>query len=163
MKMAEHTAYIGIGANLGNPAKQVLSAVSRMAALPGARLLRQSGLYRTAPIEADGDDYINAVICLLTTLAPEALLEQLQGIETKAGRQRPYRNAPRTLDLDILLYDQIQMQTPRLTLPHPRMAERAFVLVPLTEIAPEIAIPGKGPAITCLEAVRHQPVSRITA
>lgn len=161
MKTAEHTAYIGIGANLGNPEKQVLAAIRRLAALPGARLAGQSGLYRTAPVEADGNDYINAVACLLTVLAPETLLEKLQGIETEAGRQRPYRNAPRTLDLDILLYDQIQMQTPRLTLPHPRMAERAFVLVPLTEIAPEIAIPGKGQARRCLQTVRFQPVSRL--
>lgn len=161
MKTAEHTAYIGIGANLGNPEKQVLSAVSRLAALPGARLAGQSGLYRTAPVEADGGDYINAVVCLRTAFSPETLLEQLQQIENEAGRQRPYRNAPRTLDLDILLYDNMQIQTPRLTLPHPRMAERAFVLAPLTEIAPDIAIPGKSKAKTCLEAVRHQPVSRL--
>lgn len=163
MKTAEHTAYIGIGANLGNPEKQVRDAISRLAALPGTRLSKKSGLYRTAPIQADGDDYVNAVVCLLTALAPEALLDALQKIETDAGRQRPYRNAPRTLDLDILLYGHIQMQTPRLTLPHPRMAERAFVLVPLLEIAPGIALPGKGNASDYLQAVRLQPVSLITA
>lgn len=162
MKTAEHTAYIGIGANLGNPEKQVRSAINRLATLSGVRLAGQSGLYRTTPIEADGEDYINAVVCLYTTSPPEMLLKQLQKIENEAGRQRPFRNAPRTLDLDILLYDNMQIQTPQLTLPHPKMAERAFVLVPLTEIAPDIAIPGKSKAKTCLKAVCHQPVSRLT-
>ncbi|MCM1128748.1 MAG: 2-amino-4-hydroxy-6-hydroxymethyldihydropteridine diphosphokinase [Alistipes senegalensis] len=161
--MAEHTAYIGLGANLGNPAQQVLSAIERLAALPGTRLAGQSGLYRTAPVEACGDDYINAVVRLCTALSPETLLDRLQEIENDFGRQRPFRNAPRTLDLDLLLYGSLQMQTPRLTLPHPGMAERAFVLVPLLEIAPEITIPGKGDAKTCLNAVSHQPVARLTA
>ena len=161
--MAEHTAYIGLGANLGNPARQVLSAIERLSALPGTRLAGQSGLYRTAPVEACGEDYINAVVRLLTALLPETLLDRLQEIENDFGRQRPFRNAPRTLDLDLLLYGSLQMQTPRLTLPHPRMAERAFVLVPLLEIAPEITIPGKGDAKTCLNAVSLQPVTRLTA
>ncbi|MCM1511837.1 MAG: 2-amino-4-hydroxy-6-hydroxymethyldihydropteridine diphosphokinase [Oxalobacter formigenes] len=161
--MAEHTAYIGLGANLGNPGQQVLSAIKRLASLPETRLAGQSGLYRTAPIEACGNDYINAVVRLLTALSPETLLDRLQEIENDFGRLRPWRNAPRTLDLDILLYGSLQMQTPRLTLPHPRMAERAFVLVPLLEIAPEITIPGKSDAKTCLNAVSLQPVARITA
>ena len=160
--MTKHTAYIGIGSNLGNPAEHVLAAISRMMQLPQTRLAAQSGLYQTAPVDADGDDYVNAVVCLVTTLSPEKLMSELHAIENASGRKRMYRNAPRTLDLDILLYDDKEMDTATLTLPHPRMTERAFVLVPLLQIAPTITIPGKGAAHQYLEHVRNQPITLLT-
>lgn len=133
----EVLAFIALGANLGDARGSVLAAYDAIAALPRTRLARSSGLYRTAPFEADGPDFINAVLGIYTRLnAPEMLLH-LQHIEDAAGRQRPYPNAPRLLDLDILLYGDGRISSPRLTVPHPRMFERAFVLVPLAEIAPE--------------------------
>ncbi|MGC3987596.1 MAG: 2-amino-4-hydroxy-6-hydroxymethyldihydropteridine diphosphokinase [Pseudorhodoferax sp.] len=131
------TAFVGLGANLGAARASVLAALEQLAALPATRLVRASSLYRSAPVDAGGPDYINAVAELATELAPLALLDALQALETAAGRERPYRNAPRTLDLDLLLYGDTEIDLPRLQLPHPRMAERAFVLVPLAEIAPE--------------------------
>lgn len=157
--MAEHAVYIGIGSNLGNPANHVRLAVSRLARLPLTRLEAQSDLYCTAPVDADGNDYVNAVVCILTTLSPKKLLEQLHHLEKAAGRKRTYRHAPRTLDLDILLYDDKQIESAALTVPHPRMTERAFVLVPLLQIAPEIIIPGKGRANQYLEQVRSQSIT----
>lgn len=129
-------AYIGLGANLGNPRAAVVQAVAAIAALPGLLLTRQSSHYGSAPIDAGGDDYVNAVVEVQTSLAPQALLVQLQSIENDAGRARPYRNAPRTLDLDLLLYDQLVLNEADLVIPHPRMFQRAFVLRPLAEIAP---------------------------
>ena len=113
------------------------AAISAVAATPGLVLLRESSLYGSTPVDAGGDDYVNAVIEVQTDrLTPLQVLEILQGIEHAAGRTRPYRNAPRTLDLDVLLYGDLQDDNPTLTLPHPRMLQRAFVLVPLAEIAP---------------------------
>jgi 2-amino-4-hydroxy-6-hydroxymethyldihydropteridine diphosphokinase len=106
--------------------------------LPGTRLLRVSSLYRSAPVDAGGPDYLNAVAELDTTLAPLELLHALQRIEQAAGRERPYRNAPRTLDLDLLLYGTLRLDSAELTVPHPRMGERAFVLLPLAELAPPL-------------------------
>lgn len=157
--MTDHTVYIGIGSNLGNPAKQVNLAITRLAQLPQSQLHAQSALYLTAPVEADGDDYVNAVICLLTTLSPEKLLTELQSLENDFGRERTYRNAPRTLDLDILLYDNRQIKKNTLIIPHPRMTERAFVLIPLLQISPDIAIPEKGPATQYLADVSQQPIT----
>ena len=154
-------AYIGIGANLGDAVANVDDALARLAALPGARLLARSGKYRSAPIDSSGDDYINAVACIDTTLSAPALLDALHGIELAHGRERPYRNAPRTLDLDIVLYGEERIDLPQLHVPHPRMVERAFVLLPLLEIAPDIAIPGRGPASTFLAAVAHQDIARL--
>ncbi|MDH5707700.1 MAG: 2-amino-4-hydroxy-6-hydroxymethyldihydropteridine diphosphokinase [Hylemonella sp.] len=131
------TAYIALGANLGQARETVRQAIQAVAALPGLELRRCSSLYRTAPLDASGPDFINAVIEVATTLAPHDLLAALQGIEQAAGRQRPYRNAPRTLDLDILLYGDQAIDSATLTIPHPRMTERAFVLVPLAQIAPQ--------------------------
>ena len=132
-------AWIGLGANLGERADTLRSALVAIAALPGTDVRRVSSLYRSAPVDAGGPDYLNAVAEIATTLAPQALLEALQAIEHAAGRERPYRNAPRTLDLDILLWGDpaVDIATATLTVPHPRMAERAFVLLPLAEIAPE--------------------------
>jgi 2-amino-4-hydroxy-6-hydroxymethyldihydropteridine diphosphokinase len=133
---AEVTAFIALGANLGEPAQTVRDALTSLDATPGIRVLKASSLYRTAPVDSSGPDYINAVAEIATTLSAPDLLEALQAIEQGAGRERPYRNAPRTLDLDLLLFGEGRIHSPRLSLPHPRMAERAFVLVPLSEIAP---------------------------
>jgi len=130
------TAYVALGGNLGDARAVVLGAFSALSALPQTQLLSRSRLYRTAPHEAQGPDFINAVACLKTGLSAPALLDALQAIENAAGRQRPYRNAPRTLDLDLLLYGDARMDSPRLQLPHPRMTGRAFVLHPLAELAP---------------------------
>ena len=132
-----HTAWIGLGANLGDAPAALAAAVQALGALPGTQLQRCSRLYRSAPVDAGGPDYYNAVVQLQTTLAPLALLQALQAIEQAAGRERPYRNAPRTLDLDVLLYGSARIDSPALTVPHPRMAQRAFVLRPLAELAPE--------------------------
>jgi 2-amino-4-hydroxy-6-hydroxymethyldihydropteridine diphosphokinase len=133
-------AYIGLGANLGADLAQTLAdAARRLAALPGTQLVALSSAWRSAPVEAHGPDFLNAVAALDTELAPLDLLDAVQAIELAHGRERPYRNAPRTLDLDVLLYDAQVLDTPRLTLPHPRLHERAFVLRPLLEIAPELA------------------------
>jgi 2-amino-4-hydroxy-6-hydroxymethyldihydropteridine diphosphokinase len=154
-------AYIGIGANLGDASANVDDALRRLAALPHSRLLTSSGKYRTAPIDSSGDDYINAVACVDTTLGASELLAALHAIELAHGRERPYRNAPRTLDLDILLYGDQQIDLPSLHVPHPRMQERAFVLVPLLAIAPDIVIPGLGPAVHFLAAVADQGISKV--
>ncbi len=132
------SAWIGLGANLGDARATLRSAVQAMAALPGTRVLRASSLYRSAPVDANGPDYLNAVVELDTTLAPLDLLHALQAIEQGAGRERPYRNAPRTLDLDLLLYQELRLNGAQLTVPHPRMYERAFVLLPLAELAPAL-------------------------
>ena len=133
-------AYIGLGANLGVDLRASLtSAAQALAALPDTRLLALSSAWRSEPVNASGPDYLNAVAALDTALAPNELLDALQAIEQAHGRERPYRNAPRTLDLDLLLYGDLTLATARLTLPHPRLGERAFVLRPLLEIAPELA------------------------
>jgi 2-amino-4-hydroxy-6-hydroxymethyldihydropteridine diphosphokinase len=154
-------AFIGIGANLGDALANVDDAFERLAALPGTTLLARSSRYRTAPIDSSGDDYINAVACIDTGMDAHALLAALHGIELAHGRERPYRNAPRTLDLDVLLYGEAVIDTPALQVPHPRMIERAFVLAPLLEIAPEAVIPGRGPAHDYLAAVSGQGIARI--
>ena len=143
-------AYIGLGANLGDPVAQVKSAIAALAQLPGTSLQQVSRLYRSAPHEASGPEFINAVAALQTERTPLDLLHDLQVIEQKAGRERPYRNAPRTLDLDLLFYGEELLNTPELTLPHPRWRERAFVLRPLAELAPEKV------RATDLAAVAHQ-------
>lgn len=129
-------AWIALGANLGDAPQAVRDAIAAIGQLPGTTLTQQSSLYRTAPVDSGGPDYINAVVEIATALTAPALLAALQAIEQAAGRERPYRNAPRTLDLDILLYGGARIGSPTLTVPHPRMHERAFVLVPLAEIAP---------------------------
>ncbi|RSZ55367.1 2-amino-4-hydroxy-6-hydroxymethyldihydropteridine diphosphokinase [Massilia atriviolacea] len=154
-------AYVGIGANLGDARANVADALLRLGALPGSRLLAQSPAYRTAPIDSSGDDYINAVACIDTPLGAQELLAALQAIELAHGRERPYRNAPRTLDLDVLLYNDERIDTPALQVPHPRMLERAFVLVPLLDIAPAIDVPGHGPARAFLPGVAGQAIERL--
>ena len=132
----EITAFVALGANLGDAAQALRDAFAALAGVPGVRLVKASSPYRTAPIESNGPDYINAVAEIATTLTAPDLLMALQAIEHGAGRERPYRNAPRTLDLDLLLYGNASIDSATLTVPHPRMWERAFVLVPLHEIAP---------------------------
>jgi 2-amino-4-hydroxy-6-hydroxymethyldihydropteridine diphosphokinase len=131
-------AYVALGANLGDARAAVRAAAEHIAQLPGLRLLAVSSLYQTAPIQSSGSDYINAVVSISTILPAYSLLGVLQTLEEEAGRQRPYYNAPRTLDLDILLYGSARISSERLVVPHPRMSERAFVLLPLQEIAPEL-------------------------
>jgi 2-amino-4-hydroxy-6-hydroxymethyldihydropteridine diphosphokinase len=155
-------AWVGIGANLGDARANVLDAIERLSRLPGARLVRASSLYRTAPIDSSGDDYVNAVASLDTDLDAHALLQALFAIEQAHGRERPYRNAPRTLDLDLLLYgEQVIHDAPTLIVPHPRMHERAFVLAPLAEVAPDLVIPGRGPVASLLAGVGDQGIARL--
>jgi len=155
------TAFIGIGANLGDARGNVLDAVERLRRLPGATLEAVSSLYRTAPIDSSGDDYINAVARLSTSLPAQQLLEALFGIEQAHGRERPYFNAPRTLDLDLLLYGDEQIATPTLVVPHPRMHQRAFVLMPLLELAPAVVLPGLGLAGDFAPSVSDQGIIRL--
>ena len=155
------TAYIGLGANLDDPAAQVELAMGELAHLPQSRLAARSSLYASAPVGyAEQPDFINAVAALETRLSPRALLEAMLGIEHHHGRNRTFRNAPRTLDLDLLLYGEAHFHEENLTLPHPRMHERAFVLLPLLEIAPDLAIPGRGRADQLLALVGNQSVRR---
>ena len=135
------TAYIALGANLGDAAAALQQAVAAIGKLPDTVVSKVSSIYKTAPMDSDPqrgavNDYLNAVIEVQTILNAPALLQQLQRIEQAAGRERPYLNAPRTLDLDVLLYGSASINSPHLTVPHPRMWQRAFVLVPLAEIAP---------------------------
>ena len=150
--MAPVIAYIGLGANLGDAAATVASAVAALDGLPQSRLVNSSSLYGSKPVGyLDQPDFINAVAAIETTLAPHALLDALLALEAYFGRQRTFRNAPRTLDMDVLLYGGMVHHDDRLTLPHPRMLERSFVLVPLAEIAPDLVLPD-GQALAALAA-----------
>lgn len=137
MRRDSVTAFVALGANLGDARATVLHAFDHLAALPDTQLVARSRLYRTAPYEASGPDFINAVARIDTGLSAPDLLRALQALEQAAGRERPYLNAPRTLDLDLLLYGDARVDSPHLTLPHPRMPGRAFVLYPLADVAPE--------------------------
>ena len=157
-----HTAFIALGSNLGDPEEKVRQGIAALAELPQAQLLAASALYRSAALgHADQPDFVNAVVQISTSLAPQALLAAMLAIEQRFGRQRSFLNAPRTLDLDLLLYDAQTMAEPGLTLPHPRMHERAFVLAPLLEIAPACVIPGKGPAADWLARCRDQVIEKL--
>jgi 2-amino-4-hydroxy-6-hydroxymethyldihydropteridine diphosphokinase len=155
-------AYVALGANLGNPILTVKSAIGNLDAIVATARVATSSLYRTSPVGLRRQpDFINAVVALATDLSPQALLDQLFVIEQQFGRQRSVKNAPRTLDLDLLLYGDCVLDTPQLTLPHPRMHERAFVLAPLAEIAPLAAIPFHGSVAVLLARVADQQVERI--
>jgi len=155
-------AYVGLGANLGNPRRTVSEAMLELGRLPASAVTSRSSLYHCAPLGyAAQPDFINAVVGLETELEAEPLLDQLQAIENRHGRERPFSGAPRTLDLDLLLYGDAQLSTSRLTVPHPRMHERAFVLQPLLELDPVISVPGKGLASTLLSACSSQKIERI--
>ncbi len=155
-------AYVGIGSNLDAPASQVEQALKLLAAIPDTILTARSGLYRSAPVGPAGQpDFINAAAALLTRLSALALLKQLQAIETAQGRVRDgERWGPRCLDLDLLVYSSHTMKTPDLELPHPRMTERNFVLLPLGEIAPHVAVPGLN-SVSALAADVSKFVPRI--
>ena len=142
--MTQQRAYIGLGANLGDAAATVTAAMQALGRLPQTSLVARSSLYRSAPHQASGPDYINAVAELRTGLAPLVLLHHLQAIEGQHGRARPYHHAPRTLDLDLLLYGDVLLNTPQLSLPHPRLHLRAFVLRPLAELSPQLMVPCLG-------------------
>lgn len=157
------TAYVAIGANLGEAITAVRQAVDALDRLPLTEVIRRSSLYLTRALSGDSGaaydaaapDYINAVVALETGLVAPLLLERLQQLEQAAGRERPYRNAPRTLDLDLLLYGSARIDSPHLTVPHPRMGQRAFVLVPLAEIAPALVPQAQ------LDAVAGQAIQRL--
>ncbi len=149
------TAHVALGANLGDARATVRDAIAALDRLPQTRLLRASGLYRSAPWEASGPDFINAVAAIETTLGAHELLHALQALELQAGRERPYRNAPRTLDLDLLLYGDAVIDQPDLSVPHPRLRERAFVLLPLAEISPALVTADE------LQAVADQVIERL--
>ncbi len=138
---------LGVGANLGDARSAVRKAIVDLAQLPSTDVVTVSSLYGSAPLDADGPDYVNAVVQVFTALSPEELLRGLQAIEQQAGRERPYRNAPRTLDLDILLHGANQVDCDDLQIPHPRMWQRAFVVVPLAEIAPHLVSPAQVQAV----------------
>lgn len=159
---SKHTAFIGLGSNLENPCKQVSHALQALAGLPHIRVLARSSFYRSAPVGyLEQPDFINAVAQLETTLSPRALLDALLELERDCGRTREFRNAPRTLDLDVLLYDDLRHHEHNLTIPHPQMHLRAFVLQPLLEIAPDCVIPGVGSVAEALSGCRQQQLERI--
>lgn len=154
-----HIAFVALGANLNDPVRQIEAAISELGSLAETRLLARSGLYASKPAGyVDQPDYVNAVAKLATRLAPSALLTHLLEIERRHGRERTFRNAPRTLDLDILLFDDLQLDEPGLHVPHPRMHERAFVLLPLAEIAPYAILPGHGNVDEALAGVVRDSV-----
>lgn len=156
-----HTVFIALGSNLDKPRDQVRRALGALESMSGMRKLRCSSLYQTEPVgNLDQPMFINAVASAETMLAPEILLDRLRAIEADHGRIRGEPNGPRTLDLDLLLYDDLMQSSPSLTLPHPRMHERAFVLVPLAELAPNTVIPGIGRVCDCLSRMNQQGVSK---
>lgn len=156
------TAYIALGSNLKEPQRQLQSGFAALARLPDTQLVAQSSLVRSAPVGyADQPDFINAVAAIRTALAPRGLLDALLAIERAHGRVREFPNAPRTLDLDIALYGEQIIHEPGLSIPHPRMHERAFVMVPLAEIAPDAIVPGRGRVRELLAGVDVNSVRRI--
>ena len=152
-------AYIGLGANLGDALGALRAAAARIAQAGDGNPALASSIWRSAPVEASGPEFLNAVIGIDTRLEPEALLDALHAIEAEHGRARPFRNAPRTLDLDVLLYGDQTMHLPALDIPHPRMHLRRFVLAPLCEIAPDATVPGHGSVRALLAAVADQDCS----
>ncbi len=154
-------AYLGLGANLGDARQTLKDAVVCLAQQHTIAVLAKSSMYRTAPVDAGGDDYFNCVVKIDTTLPVRHLLALCHTIEHHFGRERPFRNAPRTLDLDILLFGDHCMDEPDLIVPHPRLTERAFVLVPLVEIDATLIIPQRGRAASFLEAVASQRIEKM--
>lgn len=160
MSLPPVRAYIGLGANLGDSAATLRHVLAELRETQGVTAVTSSPFYRSAPVDAAGPDFINAVAALDTVLPPLELLDVLQALENLHGRLRPYRNAPRTLDLDLLLYGDTRLDHERLTLPHPRMHLRAFVLLPLRDLAPGLVLQGK-PIGEWIDAIQDQPIERI--
>jgi len=154
-------AYIALGANLGDARATVEAALAALERLPATRVVARSSLYRSTPLDAEGPDFVNAVAAVDTELDAPTLLEALHAIEAAHGRKRPFRNAPRTLDLDLLIFDDLVCASPELTLPHPRLHERAFVVVPLAEIAPQLVAPGLAPLDELRRAVAGQRLDKL--
>jgi 2-amino-4-hydroxy-6-hydroxymethyldihydropteridine diphosphokinase len=159
-------AYVALGSNLAGdldcPASQVIRALQSINKISKTKLVKQSSLYQSAPLGyANQADFINAVAEVSTQLSPERLLDALLDIESMAGRERPFANAPRVLDLDLLLYDDVSMTTEKLTLPHPRMFERAFVLIPLVEISPNLTLLNHGSIVKLAQSVQTQGIKKI--
>lgn len=158
-----HIVFVGLGSNLSDPCNQVLRALRALGSLPHSRLIVRSSLYRSAPIGyLQQPDFINAVAQLETESSPRALLDALLGLEIECGRTRDFLNGPRSLDLDVLLYDDLQHHEHGLTIPHPQMHKRAFVLRPLLEIVPDCVIPGVGSATEALQLCAGQQLERIS-
>jgi 2-amino-4-hydroxy-6-hydroxymethyldihydropteridine diphosphokinase len=156
------TAYIALGANLSDPRRQIESALKAIAHLPKTTFVRTSSLYRSAPVGYTAQpEFVNAVCEVATGLTPQDLLRQLLEIERQHGRERSFANAPRTLDLDIVLYGSQVIEEPGLIIPHPRMLQRAFVLMPLAEIAPQVQIPNVGAVVDQLAAVAGQSIEKL--
>lgn len=156
--------FIALGSNLENPLSQVRRGMMLLAGLEHSRLVKRSSLYRTAPVgHIDQPDFINAVVQMETNLTPYRLLDALLEIERACGRVRTFPNAPRILDLDILLFENLQHNDTKLVLPHPRMHERAFVLQPLLEIMADCVIPGRGSAAACLAVCAEQPLECVAS
>lgn len=153
-------AFVGLGANLGELRPALQQALAALALLPQTRLVAVSSAYRSAPVDAAGPDYLNAVAEIDTALPAAGLLAALHAIETAQGRERPFLNAPRTLDLDLLLYADQQQHAPDLTLPHPRLHRRAFVLLPLLELSPGLVVPGLGSLAAYLPQLADQAITR---
>lgn len=158
---AAASAFIGLGSNLGDRAAEIEGACAEIAALPSTTLLDRSSLFASAPLGAPGGEYLNAVVHVRTELAPLDLLHALQAIEARHGRLRPFAGAPRTLDLDLLLHGDLVLASDELTLPHPRLHERAFVLAPLAEIAPQLVVRGRGRVVDLRAAVARQRVAKL--
>lgn len=162
MSAAEVVAYVGLGSNLDEPEQQVRGGLRELDQLPGTRLVRQSSLYQSPPLGPPGQpDFVNAVAMLATSLEAHSLLDQLQGLEQQHGRERGERWGPRTLDLDLLLYGRDTIDSPRLQVPHPQMSRRAFVLVPLFELAPDLVLPGLGALVDAMQGIADQQLKAL--
>jgi 2-amino-4-hydroxy-6-hydroxymethyldihydropteridine diphosphokinase len=160
-------AFVALGSNLANPISQVESAFAALENLPNTRVVKKSSLYKTAPIGYEAaqlnqiPDFINAVAALETDLTPLELLDALLEIENQAGRERPFPNAPRVLDCDLLLYEDVSMESTKLILPHPRMHQRGFVLLPLFEIAAQLSIPNHGKIATLIHEQQFTGITKL--
>lgn len=159
--VASSKVWIGLGANLGDARSTLQSALVSLDKIPQTQVLCVSSFYLSAPVDANGPDYVNAVACCQTQLAPLSLLHQMQRIESEHGRMRPYYHAPRTLDLDLLLYGDIELASSELTLPHPSLHERAFVLQPLAELDSSLKVPGFGQVADLLPFVKDQKIQKL--
>lgn len=159
--MSSERVFVGLGANLGDAQGTVCKALEDLVQLPRTTVVARSSLYRSSPVQAQGPDFINAVVELRTELAPLDLLRRLLALEAAHGRQRPFHHAPRTLDLDLLLVGSQQVLSGELTLPHPRLHQRAFVLLPLLELAPDLIHPTLGALQQHLPAVAQQAIKKL--